>query len=85
VLPMDLSSQTPGTLDDDELRIPCCRSWLQSRLVSGDGGDGQRYQEAEAEGREARINSRAVKSRNALLAHEQLLWNTLVCDYKHHH
>ena len=41
VLPMDLS-QTPGTLDDDEVAVPCRRSWLQTRSVSGDGGDRQR-------------------------------------------
>jgi hypothetical protein len=79
---MDLS-QTPGTLDDDEVAVPCRRSWLQTRSVSGDGG-GQRYQEADAEGREARINSRAVKSRNALpcaRAITLLTWNTLGCDY----
>lgn len=46
---MDLSSQTPGTFDDDELR------YHATRFVSGDGGDGQRHQEANAEGREARI------------------------------
>jgi hypothetical protein len=31
---MDLS-QTPGTLDDDEVAVPCRRSWLQTRSVSG--------------------------------------------------